>query len=142
MAAALQFTLPGIPCIYYGDEVGMQGYGDPFNRGCYPWGQEDGELLAYFQKLGQMRARHPLFATASIYFWACRKDFILYERSDGEESCIVAINYNSQDVTEYIDLSEYEELRAYVGEISDSRLVVPPYQAGICIGKRKQQPSL
>ncbi len=33
MAAALQFTLPGIPCIYYGDEAGMQGYGDPFNHG-------------------------------------------------------------------------------------------------------------
>jgi glycosidase len=38
MASALQFTLPGVPSIYYGDEAGMQGYKDPFNRCCYPWG--------------------------------------------------------------------------------------------------------
>ncbi len=138
MAAALQFTLPGIPCIYYGDEAGMQGYGDPFNRGCYPWGQEDKELLSYFRSLGKMRANHPLFASADIYFWACRKDFLLYERSDGEESCIVAVNLNEQNVTEHIDLREYESLHAYAGEIADSHLVVPPYQAGICVGKRKK----
>ena len=33
--------LPGVPCIYYGDEAGMEGYRDPFNRACYPWGHED-----------------------------------------------------------------------------------------------------
>ena len=81
MAAALQFTLPGIPCIYYGDEAGMQGYGDPFNRGCYPWGKEDQDLLSFFTTLGQMRVNHSLFANASIFFWAGRKDFILYELS-------------------------------------------------------------
>ncbi len=41
MAAFLQFTLPGIACVYYGDEAGMTGYRDPFNRKYYPWGQED-----------------------------------------------------------------------------------------------------
>lgn len=138
MAAALQFTLPGIPCIYYGDEAGMQGYGDPFNRGCYPWGKEDQDLISFFTNLGQMRVNHSLFANASIFFWAGRKDFILYERSNGDESCIVAINLSSQNMTERIDLSEYEDLQPYVGEIVDSRLIVPPYQAGICIGKRKK----
>ena len=34
----LQFSIPGVPCIYYGDEAGMQGYEDPYNRGPYPWG--------------------------------------------------------------------------------------------------------
>lgn len=36
LASLLQFTLPGIPCIYYGDEAGLEGYKDPFNRSCYP----------------------------------------------------------------------------------------------------------
>ena len=138
MAAALQFTLPGIPCIYYGDEVGMQGYGDPFNRGCYPWGAEDQELLAFFRTLGAMRTQHSLFADAPIFFWACRKEFILYERCGREESCIVAVNYSEDNVTERIDLSEYEGLTAYAGELEESTLVVPPYQAGICVGKKKR----
>ena len=41
MASFLQFTLPGAPSIYYGDEAGMEGYRDPFNRRTFPWGRED-----------------------------------------------------------------------------------------------------
>ena len=36
-AVVLQMTLPGIPCIYYGDEAETEGYNDPFNRTCFPW---------------------------------------------------------------------------------------------------------
>ena len=42
IAVGIQYTLPGFPCVYYGDEVGMEGYRDPFNRGCFPWGKEEG----------------------------------------------------------------------------------------------------
>ena len=45
LASLMQYTLPGIPCVYYGDEAGMEGYRDPFNRGCFPWGHEDAELV-------------------------------------------------------------------------------------------------
>lgn len=37
MVSLLQMTFPGVPCIYYGDEAGCQGFEDPFNRGTYPW---------------------------------------------------------------------------------------------------------
>ena len=61
-AAVLQYCLPGVPCIYYGDETGLEGYRDPFNRGCYPWGAQDDELIAHFEALGSMRAAHSAFA--------------------------------------------------------------------------------
>ena len=55
LASVLQFTLPGIPSIFYGDEAGLQGFDDPINRRPYPWGSEDKEILAHYKKLGRIR---------------------------------------------------------------------------------------
>ena len=55
MATALQYALPGCPSLYYGDEAGMEGGKDPFNRRTFPWGKEDAQLQAHFRKLGQLR---------------------------------------------------------------------------------------
>lgn len=55
MAAILQYSLPGMPSIYYGDEAGMEGCKDPFNRGFYPWGNEDKKLVEFYKKLGKLR---------------------------------------------------------------------------------------
>ena len=54
-AAIIQYSLPGVPTIYYGDEAGLQGYRDPFNRACYPWGSENTELIEFYKKLGEIR---------------------------------------------------------------------------------------
>ncbi len=50
-AVFLQFFLPGIPCIYYGDEVGMEGFEDPFNRRYYPWDQPVSDLFSFYQEM-------------------------------------------------------------------------------------------
>ena len=63
MAAMLQFTVFGIPSVYYGDEVGMEGYHDPFCRFPYPWHEVEGpnvqdyrtELLDFYRQLGELR---------------------------------------------------------------------------------------
>ena len=55
LAAALQMALPGVPCVYYGDEAGMTGMSDPFNRGTYPWGSENETVFQNYSAL--MRAR-------------------------------------------------------------------------------------
>lgn len=55
MAAALQYTLPGMPCIYYGDEAGLEGFSDPSCRRTYPWGKENNILLNLHKKLGIIR---------------------------------------------------------------------------------------
>ena len=67
-AALLQFTLPGSPCIYYGDEVGMEGFEDPLNRRCYPWGKEDLDLLAFYRTLCQLKHSCPALRTGHIQF--------------------------------------------------------------------------
>jgi 4-alpha-glucanotransferase len=60
LAAALQMALPGVPCVYYGDEAGMTGMADPFNRGTYPWGAENPETMAAYQAL--MHARRDVLS--------------------------------------------------------------------------------
>ena len=55
IASFLQYLLPGVPSVYYGDEVGLQGYEDPMNRAPFPWGEEDVELLAHYRFLGSVR---------------------------------------------------------------------------------------
>lgn len=57
LASLLQYTLPGVPCLYYGDERGMEGYKDPLNRGCFPWQEDEGELVLWFERLGAVRAQ-------------------------------------------------------------------------------------
>ena len=54
-AAFIQFILPGCPCIYYGDEAGLEGYEDPFNRRFFPWDNINHELLAFYKSLGKLK---------------------------------------------------------------------------------------
>lgn len=67
LASFLQFTLPGCPCVYYGDEAGMTGYRDPFNRQYYIWGKEDKELQAHIRDLAHLKQKDILrFGTVEV----------------------------------------------------------------------------
>ena len=81
MASFLQFTLPGSPSIYYGDEACMEGYKDPFNRRPYPWGREDPEFLAHFTRLGQLRKDFAAFRLGDIRFFAAGDKHVGFTRS-------------------------------------------------------------
>lgn len=66
LAALVLFTFPGTPTVFYGDEAGMEGFEDPFNRGAYPWGREDLDLQAWFKTLALLRREQPALARGSI----------------------------------------------------------------------------
>ena len=66
LASFLQFTLPGCPCVYYGDEAGMTGYRDPFNRQYYPWGQEDTALQSYIRQLASLKNSHEVLQKGDV----------------------------------------------------------------------------
>lgn len=55
LAVAIQYTLPGVPSIFYGDEAGLTGGKDPFCRKCYPWDRENKKLLEFYKKIGSFR---------------------------------------------------------------------------------------
>ena len=58
LAALLQFTLPGIPCVYYGDEIAMEGFADPYCRAFFEWHKADNEMHAFYRELGKVRKEH------------------------------------------------------------------------------------
>ncbi|MDR0876082.1 MAG: glycoside hydrolase family 13 protein [Clostridiales Family XIII bacterium] len=67
LAAAIQFSAPGIPTVYYGDEVGMIGLLDPFNR--LPYQQRDTDMLNWHKKLSALHASHPAMqGGAALYY--------------------------------------------------------------------------
>lgn len=55
LSVALLFILPGCPCIYYGDEIGMQGFEDPFNRRYFSWGKENKFCLELYKTFSEIR---------------------------------------------------------------------------------------
>ena len=58
MAALLQYSFPGVPCIYYGDENAAEGYIDPFCRKCFDWENLNESLIEYYRQLGNLRPYH------------------------------------------------------------------------------------
>jgi len=81
MAAFLQYTLPGSPSLYYGDEAGMEGGRDPFNRRTYPWGRENTDILDHFRQLGKLRREHPAFRLGDIRFFQAGDRHLGFTRS-------------------------------------------------------------
>ncbi len=91
-AVLLQMTLPGIPCVYYGYEVCMQGYKDPFNRCPYPWGKEDEKIRAWYKKLTAIRQAEKSLSAHSFKVCAVKDGLFAFRRGEGEQSLIVYTN--------------------------------------------------
>ena len=77
-ASLLLFCFPGSPTGYYGDEAGMEGFEDPFNRQTYPWGKEDRELVDWFKALGALRKNYPSLRRGSIRYVEGQGPCLLY----------------------------------------------------------------
>lgn len=114
LAAVLQFTLPGVPSLYYGDEAGMTGYGDPFCRAGYPWGKENRELLAFYRKLGTFRRKSPVFASGEFVPIYANFGDLVYLRKKGKNAVLVAVN-RWHEPSEVEIPREFDNARAIFG---------------------------
>lgn len=102
LAMVLQFTLPGIPCIYYGDEIGMQGMRDPFNRGFMRWDGMDENLLAFTQQLAKIRQEHGVFADGAFVPVQAQDSVVAYLRKNKKQTVAVALNRSDRE--QYVTL--------------------------------------
>jgi glycosidase len=102
LALTYIMTIPGVPLIYYGDEMGMPGAGDPDNRRMMRFGDDlgwhEGETLGFVQRLGTARAEHPALRTGSweAPLWE-EGDVLAYPRQHADETVIVVLNRGGGD---------------------------------------------
>ena len=98
LAYAMIFTLPGIPSIYYGDEIGMQGYKDPFNRAFFDWESRETRIRPVLQNLAALRKSCPAFADGTLAVTQAQGGVLCYERRAEAAVAAVCINRTEQQV--------------------------------------------
>ena len=90
LCAALQFALPGMPCVYYGDEEGMQGLRDPFCRA--PYAQREADTREYYSALANLRKTSSALSHGDVAFCAPDEDTVCILRFDGGETYLCCVN--------------------------------------------------
>ena len=128
LASALQYTLPGVPCVYYGDEAGMEGYEDPFNRKCYPWGNADKDLVRWYKKLGAVRTNErEVFAHGRYCGIDSDNGVMFYKRKVGDDVVYVVVNNSGKDYSPELPKGEYTDLITYKpfkGTVADKSVAI------------------
>ncbi len=118
-AALLLFCFPGSPTVYYGDEVGMEGFEDPFNRQTYPWGYEDQELLEWYRALGRLRGQRPALRRGGIRYVCGRGPLLAFVRESEEERLLCAFNAGKEKQTLVV---EEERLCPVLGQVEAAQV--------------------
>lgn len=97
LAIAIQMTIPGVPLIYYGDEVGLTGGKDPYNRKTYPWESPNTEILDIYKRLIGIRNNEEVLKKGDFKFIDNTEGLIIYKRMYMREMITIIINpYNKK----------------------------------------------
>ncbi len=98
MAMFLQFALPGVPCIYYGDEAGMTGGTDPYNRGSFPWGRGDTSITDFVRSLTALYRDTPLLQRGECEMLSFGENVLGCRRYDENGSVLALVNRGEETV--------------------------------------------
>ena len=133
LAAVIQYTVYGVPSVYYGDEAGLEGYGDPFCRRTYPWGREDTELLEFYKQLGKLRrgAKCLKKGDFSAELWGENRVIKIIREGEGEK--LLAIVSRAEGETRVPLDGEYKN--AMTGDTHRDSVTLSPDSAVILIRK-------
>jgi glycosidase/fibronectin type 3 domain-containing protein len=113
LASLIQFTVPGAPTVYYGDEVGLTGDDDPDDRRTYPWadlgGAPDQDLFTHYQTLNALRSMNPVLVQGDfrVLFADDNTGVVAFGRKINNQAAIVAINRSDQTQSISIPVAGY-----------------------------------
>ncbi len=136
LVAFLQFTYPGAPTIYYGDEIGMVGSDDPDDRRAFEWGRGQRELVEWYAKLAAIRSAYPALRTGDLTVIDTENaNLMAFSRSLKNKEILVIAN-NAASALEYSVEGEYIDV--ITGEYYDGS--VPGRSGVILVEKRNYKP--
>lgn len=112
LVLGLQMTLPGVPCIFYGDEIGMQGYGDPFCRSCFPWDKideadPDGLVRGRYKNMIKLRNMSKAFSIGEFFSVYAIGKVYAFMRIYENEKYLVVVNLGSGFDRTRIDVARF-----------------------------------
>lgn len=120
MAYTILSTVPGIPTVFYGDEVGLEGYKDPFNRRPYPWKNQVSELLEFYRLLGKIRNDNDVYKCGKFNLIHFDNEILVYSRDNGKDTFITVINNSDKDLTMLFS----SDVSACINKTNDKRITV------------------
>ena len=130
MATVLQFTLPGVPCIYYGDENGMEGHIDPFCRRCFDWEHLHSKLIEHYSCLSKIRETYrELFAEGAWKEVFAEDGLLIYKREYKGQVLYIYTNNSATDRSFKKDGKIFKELLKNV--LHTNGIKILPYSFGI-----------
>ena len=135
IGAAVLFCFPSSPTVYYGDEAGMEGFEDPFNRRTFPWGKEDAELTAWFAALGKLRQTSPALRTGELRGLSGNGHLLRFERVFDGERLLCLCSVGGEDESIRLPQGEWELLLGE-GRVKDGQITLPPCSAVVLSEKR------
>lgn len=130
-AAVLQYTLPGVPSLYYADEAAAEGAKDPFNRCFYPWGKENTDMIDYFRFLGNLRKNSSVFKNGKFIPLSAVMQCVAFIREKGSEKIAVISNMNDHEINYYINYKYSEAFPVFNCTGDKHGITVPPVTTAV-----------
>ena len=123
LAMLLTSFMPGIPCIYYGDEIGMKGGRDPFNRMCFEPELGDQLILRFFRRLFAFRKKIKGLENYEFHPRASEGGFYSFNRIGEKGRVVIATNAGTQDYLLNLAMKEKEHIKDFFisGSVSFER---------------------
>ena len=123
LIVVIQFTLPGVPLIYYGDETALKGGKEPDNRKSYPWGKEDKDLRNFYHKMVNIRNNEDGLKKGDLIIHQTDLEVFAFERNYENEKIIILVNVSNEQKLirgislngSYVNLFNVSEKYKFIG---------------------------
>ena len=134
LAWLFMFMIPGAPCIYYGDEIGVDGGHDPECRKSFPWDEDlwDKELLDFVKACTRMRKKYAALRRGDYKRLYAEGEVMAFSRSHKDETIIIIFNVSNEEKTIELEIGAKPKILFGIPSISKNSITISP-RSGVVI---------